>query len=87
MEKTKGAEGNSGKEVGRARRSWWLDRNAVAVARPPTSLFPPSCAVREHVHPLFLDPVMPAPSGASFRAKAPAFGYLAALDSTSPRPQ
>jgi len=42
-------------------------------------------AVREDVH--FLDPVLPAPSGAALRAKAPPFGFLAPLDSMSPRAQ
>ena len=34
----------------------------------------------------FLDPVLPAPSGAALRAKAPPFGYLAPLGSMSARP-
>ena len=34
----------------------------------------------------FLDPVLPAPSGAALRAKAPPFGYFAPLSSMSARP-
>ena len=34
----------------------------------------------------FLDPILPAPSGAALRAKAPPFGYLAPLGSMSARP-